>query len=54
MASILDTETVDADENHDNTATSSVHWPVKRRNQPSADEFLPIMRQRLAKMDSPP
>ena len=53
-ASNLDIETVDGDENHGNTVASSVHLPVKRRGQPSADEVLPIMRQTLAKMGSPP
>ena len=53
-ASNLDIEIVDADENHDNTAASSGHRSVKRRGQPSADEVLPIIRQALAKMDSPP
>ena len=50
----IDIETTDADENHDNTATSSAHWPFKCRGQPSADEVLPIMKQALAKIDSPP
>ena len=54
VASNLDIETVEGDENHGNTVASSVHLPVKRRGQPSADEVLPIMRQTLAKMGSPP
>ena len=35
-ASNLYIETVGADENHENAATSSVHWSVKRRGEPSA------------------